>query len=110
MTEDGITTFLSTRAEGLRAKNVLQQSVIDELANARERLRLGIVVRALLRPTSISEEQLIGWNEREETYNPEGVQGQIDELLKQVSKLHGIEGQKNEVVRKKDLDGVRVQK
>jgi len=110
MTEDGITTFLSNRAEALRTKNVLQQTVIDELANARERLRLGVVVRALTRPVSISEEQLIGWKGRETTYNPDGVQGQIDDLLEQVSKLHGIEGEKTELVRKQDQDRVRVEK
>jgi hypothetical protein len=110
MTEDGITSFLSTRATPLLQQNVVQQDLLNELAAARERLRLACVFKALVRPADISEEQLLGWKGRERTYNPEGVQSEIDDLLKQVSQLHDIENKKTEAKRKQSLDTIRVKK
>jgi len=110
MTEDGITNFLSNRSQALLEQNVLQQDVLDDLANARERLRLGCLVRALIRPTGISEEQLLGWKGRETAYNPDGVQNEVDDLLQQVSKLQDLENKKSEAQRKQSLDTGRVKK
>jgi len=110
MTDDGISNFLSTRSKSLLKENVLQQEVIDALCDARERLRLGCLVRALIRPANISEEQLIGWKSREKAYNPEGVQKEVDDLLQQVSKLQEIESTKSEAQRKQSLDAGRVKK
>jgi len=110
MTEDGITSFLSNRSSALLQQKVLSQDAVDELAAARERLGLACVLRAVVRPASISEEQLLGWKERKLNYNPEGVQTEIDGVLQQVSKLQGIETQKAEVKRKQSLDTIRVKK
>jgi ubiquitin len=110
MTEDGITNFLSNRSQALLEQNVLQQDVLDDLANARERLRLGCLVRALIRPTGISEEQLLGWKGRETAYNPDSVQNEVDDLLQQVSKLQDLENKKSEAQRKQSLDTGRVKK
>merc|ERR1712129_96423 len=110
MTEDGITNFLSIRPKALVEQNVLQQDVIDALANARERLRLGCVLRAFVRPTGITEEQLVSWKSRETTYNPDGVQNEIDELVQLASQLQDIENNKSEAQRKQSLDTGRVNK
>jgi hypothetical protein len=110
MSEDGITAFLSTRATPLLQQNVVQQDLLDELAAVRERLRLASIFKSLVRPADISEEQLLTWKTRERTYNPEGVQSEIDDLLKQVLQLHEIENKKTEVKRKQTLDTSRVKK
>merc|ERR1719401_254314 len=110
MTEEGITSFLSTRATPLLQQNVVQQDLLNELAVARERLRLAGIFKSLVRPADISEEQMLSWKGRERTYNPEGVQSEIDDLLTQASQVHDIEYKKTEAKRKQSLDTNRVTK
>jgi len=112
MTEAGLERFFAARMKPLREEGVLGEDVVEALRQVQGRLRLGALIGALVRPLSISEEQLLGWEQTDlfRLEGAEGVEAQVRDLLRQVRDLQRLESEKAEVSRKQSVDESRVQK
>jgi hypothetical protein len=116
MSDSGISKFLASRAKTLIQQEILTNDSESALKNKMGRLRLGTLLEQFLRPTVITEEQLINWEQREcpwsaePCYELEGMVAQVRELLKLARELQRLEIEKKEAQRKQNVDNSRVQK
>ena len=81
------------------------------------RLRLGVMLQALLEPKSISEEQLLNWEQRDCPWSELGDHGgdpqqadEVREILQQVRALQQKTLETKENQRRQSLDNLRVKK
>lgn len=116
MSDSGISKFLASRAKNLLKQEILTKDIESALRHKMGRLRLGALLDLFLRPTNITEEQLINWEQRECPWSAEpcheldGMIAEVRELLKLARDLRRLEIEKKEVQRKQSVDNSRVQK
>merc|ERR1712232_63817 len=110
MNDDDIETFLSTRATKLFQQKLLDQDTVSALKKAQAQLRLGSLLSKLLRPTGLSEENLISWEEKDWPCEPASAEKDVKQLLKQVRQLQDFEKQKQDLQRKQSVCASRVSK
>eukprot|EP00930_Biecheleria_cincta_P039756 TRINITY_DN2729_c2_g1_i1.p1 TRINITY_DN2729_c2_g1~~TRINITY_DN2729_c2_g1_i1.p1 ORF type:complete len:840 (-),score=159.14 TRINITY_DN2729_c2_g1_i1:138-2594(-) len=116
MSDSSISKFLASRAKSLLQQEILTEESESALRNKMGWLRLGTLLDQFLRPTSITEEQLINWEQRECPWSAEpcheqaGMVAEVRELLKLARDLQRLEIEKKEAQRKQSVDNSRVQK
>eukprot|EP00927_Polykrikos_kofoidii_P085461 TRINITY_DN9302_c2_g1_i1.p1 TRINITY_DN9302_c2_g1~~TRINITY_DN9302_c2_g1_i1.p1 ORF type:complete len:830 (+),score=124.96 TRINITY_DN9302_c2_g1_i1:55-2544(+) len=118
ISDAAVAKFLSTRAKVLRENGVLTEESLNTLRNALSRLRLSSLLTALTRPDSISEEQLMSWEQRDVPWSSEDepcsdpwdAAARVKELLMQLRELSRLNIRVNELQRKQTVDSTRVQK
>jgi ubiquitin len=110
LSDESVTKFLKDRVPALCNDKVVDEDVVEALEGARERVRLGAMLAALVSPQRITQEQLLSWEQRDWGNDRDQARSEIQELLGQVRKLHTLESEKQEVQRKKDLSTARISK
>ncbi|CAJ1344417.1 unnamed protein product [Effrenium voratum] len=122
----GIGKFL-TRAKGLQELGVLSESAVAVLHRSLGRLRLGAMLRALLEPKNVSEEQLLSWEQkacpwaedtdvlspatgRPDERDPQNVAPEVKEILQQIRELQQKTAESKEIQRKQSVSSSRVSK
>jgi ubiquitin len=110
LSEPLITRFLKERSQALHTEGILADEIIEALEGARERSRLSAMLAALVSSRDISEEQLLGWEQREWGSDQHQMRAEMQELLSQVRKLRTLEADKKELQRKKDMASTRISK
>jgi len=116
MSDTSISKFLASRAKALEDQGVLSPEVELALRNKLSSLRLGTLLSIFTQPMSVTEEQLISWEQRNCPWSPDDCSDaddaapQIKALLVQLRQLQRLEAEKKEVQRKQSVDNSRVKK
>jgi len=119
MTENGIISFLAARAKPLVEQGILCEDIVRSLRRTQAQLRLRAMLVALEKPLSITEEDVISWEEKESDHTLEfrALLAQdpkrSDEyrgLIAQVRELHRMTAKKKELQRKQSVRNSRVTK
>lgn len=98
-----------------KALEVLSLEDLELLHQTLGRLRLGVMFEAFLEPKSISEEQLLNWEQRDCPWSdvggdPEQLASEMREILKQIRSLQQKTLETKENQRKQSMDNLRVKK
>merc|ERR1712217_923299 len=101
---------LSKRAPELRSTGVVESGVVEALQEEQERQRLSSLLAAFTRPGSISEEQLLSWEQRDWGSDRRQIRKEVEQLLVHVRTLLRLEAEKKELQRKQGVANTRVQK
>eukprot|EP00441_Pelagodinium_beii_P035213 CAMPEP_0197630560 /NCGR_PEP_ID=MMETSP1338-20131121/7999_1 /TAXON_ID=43686 ORGANISM="Pelagodinium beii, Strain RCC1491" /NCGR_SAMPLE_ID=MMETSP1338 /ASSEMBLY_ACC=CAM_ASM_000754 /LENGTH=814 /DNA_ID=CAMNT_0043201795 /DNA_START=63 /DNA_END=2507 /DNA_ORIENTATION=- len=116
LTTRDLEKFLDGKAKTYQEQGVLEAGSVEVLQADLARLFLGSLLQKFLQPQDISEEMLIGWEQRdcpwssEPSADPMSLAGDVREILAQIRELQSLEARKKEVQRKQTVDAGRVSK
>lgn len=119
LNEAGLSRFLQRVRSSEELRQVLDEGSIEVLHRSLGRLRLASMLKSFLEPKSISEEQLLNWEQREcpwsadestETSDPDRLASDVREILAQLRELQSKSAETKENQRKQSTDNSRVAK
>lgn len=117
VTAPSISKFLATRARRLQDDGVLSGECFRALKRSLGQLRLASMLQVLVQPRQVSEEQLLGWEQRDVPWapdepceDPDGFATEVREILAQTRELQRQDAEIQEIQRKQTLDSTRVNK
>jgi len=110
MTFESIAKFMASRVRPLQEQGVLREEVLTQLGVVQESLQLASCLDALARSTTMSEEQLLSWEDlaKQASRSPEELIEEVQGLLGKVRQLRAISLETAEQHRKKGIDEAMV--